>query len=84
MLPSNSKVNNKKRDKIPVPELIEKRKNQIKFCWKLLLRNYNGRFIKEMEIGLTGNHTLDFEEGINKFKEKSRFLIERGYEPWSP
>ncbi len=84
LLPSHSKVNNQKRDKIPVPELIEKRQNQIKFCWRLLLKNYNGRFIKEIEIGLTGNQTLDFEEGINKFKEKSRFLIERGYEPWSP
>jgi len=84
LLPADSEINNKKRDKIPTPELIFNRQNQIKFYWELLFNEYGERFTKEMEIGLTGNPNPTFENGIEKLIEKSKFLIERGYESWEP
>jgi len=88
LLPAHSDVNRNKRDKIPTPSLIESRKNYIKYYWNLLFEEYKGRFLKDMEIGLTGTVNTNivklFNAGIEKLKQKSKFLIERGYEPWKP
>ncbi len=86
LLPAHNTVNRKKSDKIPTPTLIENRKTHIKNCWNLLFKEYNERFLKDIEIGLTGSMNSNipdlFKLGIEKLKQKSQFLIDRGYEPW--
>ena len=89
LLPTYSEINRKKKDKIPCPELIYRKKENIKRSWCLIFKEYKEMFIKEMEIGLIGpkisksNIDTLFNEGINKLAEKSKFLIEKGYEEWN-
>ncbi|WP_457644296.1 HNH endonuclease domain-containing protein [Persephonella sp.] len=86
LLPVQDRVNKKKSDKIPTSDLIERRRGYIKNCWNLLFEEYKDRFLKEMKISLTGNTNKNNEDlfnyGIEKLKQKSKFLIDRGYEPW--
>lgn len=86
LLPAHYEINRKKSDKIPTANLIEKRKEYIKNYWDVLFKEYKNRFLKEMEIGLTGVSGGDkkdlFNFGIEKLKQKSKFLIDQGYEPW--
>ncbi|RMA96962.1 HNH endonuclease domain-containing protein [Hydrogenothermus marinus] len=90
LLPAHSQINRKKSDMVPTPSLIESRKNQIKYYWNLLLKEYKDRFKKEVEIGLTGRINIPtsekslFNNAIDKLKQRAEFLIDRGYEPWKP
>jgi hypothetical protein len=85
LLPSSPQVNNKKRDKIPSPELIHKRRGSILSYWELLNDKIPERFQKEVRLALIAN----VDEGkwqdasIEKLKQSCAYLIEsRGYEGW--
>jgi hypothetical protein len=86
LLPASDKVNLEKKDKIPTPEFIEKRKEFIKQSWDLLRRGYANKFDREIAISLTGaiSSESDWQEtAIRQLKEKCRYLIEvRGFEEW--
>ena len=77
LLPSNSKINSNKSDKIPTPQLIEDSKERIIKYWKLYQNEFS-YFKEQREISL-GN-CKDDNEYIEAFKKKCEFLIEkRGY-----
>lgn len=85
LLPSDKRINNKKRDKIPSPNLIQDRKMSILRYWNLLFNHNKIRFQKEIEISLIGGKINDQwgEVGINNLKAKCNYLINnRGYEEW--
>lgn len=86
LLPSNSKINNNKRDKIPSMRLIELRKESIINYWEIIFENLPERFEKEIQVSLLGN--LPFENwqnpAIEKLKESCNYLIStRGFEEWN-
>jgi hypothetical protein len=85
LLPSDSKTNKQKRDKIPSPELIEKQKDLILTYWAVLQESQAIRFRKEIQVALLGNH--DFvswqETAIKQLQSSCDYLIyNRGYEEW--
>lgn len=85
LLPSDSKINNQKRDKIPTPEFIERQKNLILDYWKIIFESQSQRFQKEMQVSLLGNHSFDSwkETGISQLQNSCNYLIEnRGFEGW--
>lgn len=87
LLPALPKVNNSKRDKIPTPRLIERRKGVILHYWELLDDNFHSRFQKEIKISLLGNEDVKRwkQMAIDQMKESCNYLIEkRGFDPWEP
>jgi hypothetical protein len=85
LLPSHSKINNQKRDKIPAPEMIERQKNLIVHYWAILFENQANRFRKEIQVALLGNHSFDLwkENAIRQLQNSCNYLIEqRGFEEW--
>lgn len=85
LLPSDSKINNRKRDKIPTPEIIERQKHLILAYWEILFRNQSKRFQKEIQVALLGNHSFNSwkEVGISQLQASCNYLIEtRGFEGW--
>ena len=74
LMPSNKKINNKKRDKIPTPNLIETRKDLIINYWKLYKEKFD-YFTKQREISL-GEFTNE-EDYIKSLKQKCDFLINK-------
>lgn len=85
LLPSSPQVNNKKRDRIPAPGLIEHRKDQILHYWDLLNQRLPDRFQKEVRVALIGDvFGAGWESrSIARLKESCGYLIaERGYEMW--
>lgn len=86
LLPSRPSINNKKRDKIPSPELIDKQKDLILEYWNLINDAYYERFSKEITLALLGNKSYNNwqSSGINQLQNTCNYLISnRGYEPWS-
>lgn len=85
LLPSDSKTNNQKRDKIPSPELIEKQKSLIIDYWGILHESQMQRFKKEIQIALLGNNSFVSwqETGIKQLQSSCDYLISnRGYIEW--
>ena len=85
LLPSQSKTNNQKRDKIPSPELIEKQKDLILQYWDLMNKNLSQRFRKEIQIALLGNNSFAAWQttGIKQLQSTCTYLISnRGFEEW--
>ncbi len=85
LLPSDSKINSQKRDKIPTPEIIERQKGLILEYWDVIYKNQSLRFQKEIQIALLGNNSFDSwkSTAIIKLKESCEYLIEtRGFEGW--
>ena len=85
LLPSDSKTNNQKRDKIPSPDLIEKRKDLILLYWELINESQSQRFKKEIQIALLGNNTSETWQtlGIKQLQNSCAYLISnRGYNEW--
>lgn len=87
LLPSSSKVNREKLDKIPSPEIVESSKTQILEYWQIIKSEFPGRFEKELKLSILGrdlNSDWPFE-AINKLKETCNFLINtRGFQEWRP
>lgn len=86
LLPSQSTTNNQKRDKIPSPYLIERRKDLILYYWDLILQNQPHRFQKEIQVALLGNNpfTAWQETAILQLQSSCEYLISnRGYDEWN-
>jgi hypothetical protein len=86
LLPSQSTTNNQKRDKIPSPDLIERRKDLILYYWNLIKHNQPQRFQKEMQVALLGNNpfTAWQETAIQQLQSSCEYLISnRGYDEWN-
>ena len=80
LLPASSKINNKKRDKIPSPDLIEKSKDRILYYWNIYKENFN-QFENQRKISL--GFCNSEEEYIFQLKNKSEFFIDKlGYVPF--
>jgi hypothetical protein len=78
-------VNNNKRDKIPSPEIIEKRKNHILEYWEIIYESQSQRFQKEIQVALLGNNSFSSwrDIGISQLQDRSNYLIEnRGFQEW--
>ena len=85
LLPSQPATNNKKRDKIPSVEMIEKRKDLILHFWGLLNENQSQRFQKEIKLALLGNSPVgDWQNiAIKQLQSRCDYLISnRGYQGW--
>lgn len=85
LFPSDKITNNKKRDKIPSPNLLQKRKDLILHYWEIVSDNQEERFFKELKVSLLGdNNSTDWKNNaFNQFKENCNYLINtRGYEEW--
>lgn len=85
LLPSDSRINNQKRDKIPTPELIERQKNLIVDYWGIIHESQSKRFQKEIQVALLGNYSFDAWKniGISQLQNSCNYLIEsRGFEEW--
>jgi len=86
LLPSHSTTNNQKRDKIPSPNLIARRKDIILHYWKLINKNVPERFEKEIQIALLGNNPFQSwqETAITQLQSRCNFLISnRGFDEWN-
>jgi hypothetical protein len=87
LLPSSANINNIKRDKIPSPETINKRKDSIIRYWELLNEKLPERFQREFQISLIGatNKANWQHAGIENLQRHCNYLIGvRGYEMWNP
>jgi hypothetical protein len=85
LLPSDSRINNQKRDKIPTPEIIDRQKNLILEYWGIIFESQSKRFQKEIQVALLGNHSFDSwkSTGISQLQNSCNYLIEnRGFEGW--
>jgi hypothetical protein len=85
LLPSDSRINNQKRDKIPTPEIIERQKNLILDYWGMISESQSNRFQKEIQVALLGNYSFDTwkNNGISQLQNSCNYLIEnRGFEGW--
>lgn len=85
LLPSDSRINNQKRDKIPTPEIIDRQKNLILDYWGIIFESQSKRFQKEIQVALLGNHSFDSWKniGISQLQNSCNYLIEnRGFEGW--
>lgn len=85
LLPSDSKINNQKRDKIPTPEVIERQKDLITDYWGIIHEHQSKRFQKEIQVALLGNFSFDSwkNSGISQLQNSCNYLIEnRGFEGW--
>jgi hypothetical protein len=85
LLPSHSKTNSQKRDKIPSPDLIEKRKELILHYWELINEKYSLRFQKEIRVALLGNNSNSGwqSKAIKQLQSSCNYLIGiRGYTEW--
>ncbi len=86
LLPARPDLNNKKRDKIPSPELIENRQELITHYWQLMREHKTQRFQKEIQLSLLGYHTGSewHETAISQLKQSCDYLIStRGIERWN-
>lgn len=85
LLPSDSRINNLKRDKVPTPEIIDKQKNLILDYWGIIFESQSKRFQKEIQVALLGNHSFDSWKniGVIQLQKSCNYLIEnRGFEGW--
>ena len=85
MLPSDRKLNQqKKKDKIPTPQLIEKRSDVIKRYWNQYAQSWPLLFRSQMELSLCGKKANDeelFNVAIESLCQKCHYLIvDRGHE----
>ncbi|MCR9133043.1 MAG: hypothetical protein NXI08_10725 [bacterium] len=88
LLPAKAKINNKKSNKIPSLELLNKRKDQIITYWKFIKGEEQKGFENEMFVNLISKNNYDQSNWENlafdSLKEKSRYLIEtRGFEAFN-
>lgn len=86
LLPSLASINNKKRDKIPTPELIGKNKELILHYWELIHKFQSHRFEKEIQVTLLGNHPFEDWQttAIRQLQNSCRYLItNRGFQEWN-
>jgi hypothetical protein len=88
LLPAARSINNNKRDRIPEPELLDKREGMIFEYWDMLREHYEEVFLQEVQLDLLPatrqSNFPDWEHAaLDGLKEKADFLIRvRGIEGW--
>lgn len=85
LLPSQSSINNNKRDKIPSGGIITKQKDIIIHYWEIIHKAQEERFLEEVQITLLGKKAINNWQNtaFEQLKNTSKYLIEtRGYEKW--
>lgn len=87
-LPATGKINNKKNDRIPGAELLDKSKDRIIEYWKYIYKIEPEVFTKELNVNLILEKLTDQQNwekpAFDALKEKSRYLIEtRGFEQFN-
>ncbi len=86
LIPVKGAVNLEKRDRVPLPELIEQRHEDIAFYWNFLRSRYRQQFDRQLFISLTGEKIAgaDWKQiSLDRLKEKCGYLINtRGIEGW--
>ena len=87
LLPSHPKTNSQKKDKIPSVSLIARQKDLIVHYWEILLAHQPGRFEKEIQVSLLGNHGFRSSNwqnlALEQLQKSCGYLIEkRGFEEW--
>jgi hypothetical protein len=86
LLPSSSKVNGQKRDKIPSPEMIDKSRERITYYWERIYAVSPDRFQKEIKTSLLGDKPIGNwkNDAITQLQLSCSYLIEtRGFEAWT-
>lgn len=86
LLPAQASINNLKRDKIPTPELIHRRRDRILEYWSIINDSQSARFTKEIKVALLGRHGTEAWEtkGIDQLISTCDHLIStRGFERWN-
>ena len=79
LMPASSTINNKKRDKIPSPNLLDRQKNLIFHYWDLYRSKKPHLFTIQVRTALGKNNEKEIL--LQGIKEKARYLIEdRGME----
>jgi hypothetical protein len=86
LLPTDATVNSQKSDKIPEPQLIERRRDLIFEYWDLAREAQEIRFSKEVQYALLGSESIDWKnQALKQIQNNCEYLIEtRGHTPWSP
>lgn len=90
LLPTLSKTNGEKSDRIPAPGLVMARAPTIGATWNRLRERFPARFDRDFELTLAGAMGAPGRSGweargIDALAEKCRYLIEeRGFQPWQP
>jgi len=88
LLPALNRINGKKSDKVPTPELIEKQNDIILNYWGMLQDHFKNGFEEEVKISLVPDIELNDisiwgKPTIEALQGKADFLINvRGLEPW--
>jgi hypothetical protein len=83
LLPADSKVNNKKSDKIPSPELIYRRRDLIVSYWEHYEAKTPELFNYQIQTSLTQN-SVEKQDIINALCDKADYLIsKRGYDSFT-
>ncbi len=86
LLPCDQKVNNKKSDKIPSPELIVRQQDIIMFYWEIYEEKAKELFMYQVKSSLLSNESVfsNKKELIEALSKKAEYLIsERGYSMFS-
>lgn len=86
LLPTSSKLNGQKSDKIPTPWLIDKSADRILSYWERIESAQPVRFDREIRISLLGmDEERDWHSvALHRLKERCNYLIEsRGFEAWN-
>ena len=75
-----------KRDKVPSPDMIEKRSEAIRYYWRILRERYPNQFDREIMLSLVGRKPQETWEkiAIDQLKEKCYYLTDvRGVDEWN-
>jgi hypothetical protein len=86
LIPVRGSVNLEKKDRVPLPEFIEQKREDIMFYWDVLRSRYRQQFDRQLFVSVTGEKPVeeDWKEvGLEGLKEKCDYLINtRGIEGW--
>jgi|APSaa5957512622_1039677.scaffolds.fasta_scaffold16876_1 hypothetical protein len=85
LIPTYSSVNSRKKDRIPSPELLQKRKKQIINHWQIAKSLYPNQFQSELQLSLMGfndefNYETVFEALISAV---DNLIIVRKHRKWN-
>jgi hypothetical protein len=86
LLPSSASINQRKRDRIPDPDLIDARKDIIISYWRRIQKVNKNRFDQELTDALIGGPIeADWETtAVRQLEKTCKYLIyERGYPSWN-
>lgn len=85
LMPANAAINLKKKDGIPSPDLLGKRRNLICHYWERLSSTYPELFKSQIHASLLGAGQVSdwINPAFSNLVSKSRYLIDvRGYPAW--